>query len=140
MDKIDKVMGAMKEAMRPSISFEPRGIGAYLVHTGHTYPDGDELRIVLRNRDGEWILTDDGHTMMWLSYGDFKLTESRKALLDTTLASNCAEIEDGRIWISLAERDPAAVLTSFIQTLIQVADLPIYLSRHSVRSTFSEDT
>ncbi|NLL94617.1 MAG: DUF1828 domain-containing protein [Thermoplasmatales archaeon] len=138
MAEIEKMMETMKESIRTGVSFEARGIGTYLVHTGFTYPDGDELHIVLREKNGEWVLTDDGHTMMWLSYEDFNLTETRSAALGRTLASNHAEMTDGRIRIPLGDRDPGAVLKSFIQALLQTADL-LYLDRQNVRGTFSED-
>ena len=134
---LDLIEG-LKKALCSNVSLEERGVETYLVHTGFTYPDGDELHIVLRNRDGRWILTDDGHTAMWLSYNDMNLTDSRMALLQRTLSFNHAEFQDGRIIVDCADRDIGACLTSMIQALSSTADL-IYTNRKSVRNMFSDD-
>lgn len=51
------------------------------------------------------MLTDNGHTTMWLSYEDFAVTESRRAVLMRTLSYNYARYDEGRIWMPLGEED-----------------------------------
>ena len=133
------MLDAIRESICSKVEIEERGIDRYVIHTDFTYPDGDELRIVLKKQDGEWILTDEGHTLMWLSYDDLNpYTESRKNLFARTLASNHAEDADGRICIRFKPDGINAAIHSMIQVLIQTADL-IYTDRESVRNTFIED-
>ena len=61
--------------------FEDIGNGEYLIHTNMYFDDGDELHIVMMESDGGYTLTDEGHTMMWLSYEELRFTGNRKKLL-----------------------------------------------------------
>lgn len=135
---IDMMIESMKKSVCSRVSVEPRGVDRYLVHTGFTFQDGDELHIVLRKKDDKWILTDDAHTLMWLSYEDFNLSDTRKAMLDVTLSSNNVSFDDGRIYIDCTDRDVGQCLTSMIQAILQTADL-LYLSRNNVRNTYTDD-
>lgn len=135
---IDVMMESIKKSMCSKTTLEPRGVDRYLVHTGFTFQDGDELHIVLRKKDGRWILTDDAHTLMWLSYEDFNLTDTRQALLDVTISSNNVSLEDGRIFVDCTDRDVGQCLMSMIQAILQTADL-LYLNRENVRNTYTED-
>ena len=118
----------MPEAIRRSLctgaEIEERGIDRYVVHTDFTYPDGDELRIILKKNDGQWILTDEGHTMMWLSYEGIDLDPASKSdLMSRIMASNHAELINGRICVRFKQGDAGGALHSMIQALIQTADL-----------------
>lgn len=135
---IDAMIESIRKSMCSKTTLEPRGVDRYLVHTGYTFQDGDELHIVLKKKDGRWILTDDAHTMMWLSYEDFTLTDSRKAVLDVTLSSNNVSMEEGRIFIDCTGKDVGQCLMSMIQAIMQTADL-LYLSRNNIRNTYSDD-
>lgn len=138
MTSAETILDLMEKGLRTSLSFENRGLDRYLIHTGYRLYDGDELHIVLKKDSGEWILSDEGHTMMWLSYEDYNLTDSRTSTLNKTLASNCAELVDGRIIIRCEGREPSACLQSMVQALLQTADL-IYLNKQTIRSTYQED-
>jgi len=138
MNKND-IIEAIRGSMCAGLEIEERGIDRYVIHTDFTYPDGDELRIILKKQDSRWMLTDEGHTMMWLSYEDFNLNSAaRNNLLSRALASNRAELIDGRICVRFEEDEAGGAVHSMIQALIQTADL-IYTDREVIRSTFAED-
>jgi hypothetical protein len=129
---------SLKSSICASIRLEQRGVDRYMVHTGYTFGDGDEIHIILK-RDGDgWILTDEGHTVMWLSYEDLILTDSRMEALAGVLAYNSAEYRDGRIVVDCHDRPLGGCLQSMIQAILQAADL-LFLKRENVRSTFAED-
>lgn len=138
MADADRIIAGMERAMCPGFSAEEIGRDTYLVHTGYTFQDGDELHIVLRRGEDGWMLTDNGHTTMWLSYEDFAVTESRRAVLMRTLSYNYARYDEGRIWMPLGEEDAGGVIKSMVQAILGAADL-LYLNRQNVRSTFSDD-
>lgn len=134
---MEQMQNSMRRAICGSIEFRELGIGKSLVHTGYTYPDGDEFRIVLEIRkNGEVILTDEGHTMMWLSYEDFNHTEVRTDLIRRSLSS--VEFDDGEIFIHCDSSNIGAALQTLIQALQSVSDM-IFLRKETVRSTFLED-
>jgi len=57
-----------KRKVCDELALEQEGQGRHLVHTPFSFDDGDNLIIVLK-RDGDaWILTDEAHTYMHLSY------------------------------------------------------------------------
>lgn len=135
------VLDLLKQQYCSDLELEERSLNKYMIHTGYTYPDGDELHILLEKQDDAWCFTDDGHTMMWLSYSDFELTDTRRSLLEKTLRSNNVRIDDGVLYVSCSNRDYdrlGACLRSMIQTEIQLTDLQ-YLEKDVVRDTFNED-
>ncbi len=135
---VDKAVEAMQKSICSSIELEELGPNEYLVHTGFTYADGDELHIVLKQNGPNWTLTDEGHTIMWLTYTDFNLTSSRKALLTRVLNQNNVSNEDGRLFVGFPRDNVGPALYSLVQAIIQVADLT-YLERQQVASTFLDD-
>ena len=75
----------MEKSARSAISIEPYyEDGTPLVHTSMYYDDGDELHIVLKREGDGFVFTDEGHTMMWLSYTDFEFTPERLDLMENT--------------------------------------------------------
>lgn len=120
---IDSMTESMRRSMGPGISLEPRGGDRHLIHTGFTFSDGDELHIVLRRMDGRWIITDDAHTLMWLSFEGFDLTEARRAVLDSVVSSNDVSFDDGRILVDCTGKDAGECLMRMVRAVLQTADL-----------------
>ena len=138
MIDVSELEKSLKSSICASIRLEQRGVDRFMVHTGYTFGDGDEIHIILKKDGDGWILTDEGHTVMWLSYEELKLTDQRMDVLRGVLAYNSAEYRDGRIVVDCHDRLLGGCLQSMIQAVLQVADL-LYLKRDIVRSTFSED-
>lgn len=119
--------------------FEDIGNGEYLVHTNMYFDDGDELHIVMMESDGGYTLTDEGHTMMWLSYEELRFTGNRKKLLDGILGQNDVTMVNGEILTSVdSPEDVGPALFNMIQAIMQTSSLR-YLSRNNVVNTFLED-
>jgi len=136
----DTIIQMIKESATSDIEIEYREPNTYMIHTGFTYPDFDELHIILTKRNGDWILTDNGHTMMWLSYDDFTMTRTRKILLNKTLNQNNVVLDDGVLLVRCPDNvgDMGLALRSIITTELQMADL-IFMKKESVKDTFIED-
>ena len=119
--------------------FEDIGNGEYLVHTNMYFDDGDELHIVMMESDGGYTLTDEGHTMMWLSYEELRFTGNRKKLLDGILGQNDVTMVNGEILTSVdSPEEVGPALFNMIQAIMQTSSLR-YLSRNNVVNTFLED-
>lgn len=133
----------LMEEVRGSIcsgyDIEEVGDGEYLIHTDMYYDDGDEFHIVLSVDDDGCTLTDEGHTMMWLSYDNYNFTETRRRLLEGILGQNDVHLDGGRL--TKAARSPSevgAALSSMVQAIMQVSNLR-YLTKSNVTNTFLED-
>lgn len=135
------IINGLKKAVCSGLEIENRTANRFMIHTGYTYPDGDELHILLIKEGEGWILSDEGHTMMWLSYEDFSLTDARKSILDRILNTNGVSLSDGEISVPIDAGDSDSIviaLRSMIQAEIQLADL-LYLDKEKVRDRFVDD-
>ncbi len=114
-----------KKSVCERLGLEDLGGGDYLVHTDKYFDDGDEPHIVLRT-EGGMSLSDEGHTVMWLSYDNYDLTPARGRILNRIAAQNNVHFEDGRITVSVKTPDDlGSSLSSMVQAIMQVAE-----SRH----------
>ncbi|NCA74249.1 MAG: DUF1828 domain-containing protein [Gammaproteobacteria bacterium] len=135
----EQMIDAIRRSMCADTGYTELGINRTLLHTGHFFPDGDEFRIVLEYREEDgWIITDDGHTAMWLSYEDFEITDARKDVLRRVLNTNGAKFDEGEVYVKCDENNAGKALKSLIQTIQQMSDL-IFLRKETVRSTFNEE-
>ena len=136
MDNDMNDIGSILETLAsscPHVEVTDLGHGRHYIGTGFTYDDGDELRIILkRGDDGGWILSDEGHTPMWLSYGGLEMTPSLGSMMGRLLRQNRARSDSGRITVDIGS--PGEVhecLRSMVQAMIQVADMS-FLNRGPV--------
>ena len=124
----DEILNNLKKAMR--LEIEVRKVNRFMIHTGFTYPDGDELHILLIDDGGKWKLTDEGHTMMWASYGDGTIG-SEECALNGVLNANGVKLLDGELYVIIGNDTLECIgtaLRSLIQTEIQIAGLSHYTS------------
>ena len=117
------------------------GIGRYRVFTPFQFNDGDHLAIVLKQVGQRWLLSDEAHTYMHLSYKiDTSSLKSgtRKTIVDRALSMFQVEDHGGELVLNIANEQYGDALFSFIQALLKISDVT-YLSPERVRSTFLED-
>ncbi len=123
------------------VSLLPEGLGRYRVFTPFTLEDGDHLAIVLKRADGGWLLTDEGHTFMHLSY-DLEMRDleqgTRRRVIDSALAEFGVTEREGELLSPVPDEQFGNALFSFTQGLLRISDVT-FLSRDRVRSTFAED-
>lgn len=117
------------------------GINRARVITPFKFDDGDHLVIILKKEENRWILTDEGHTFMhltyWIDEDDF-YKGTRKKIIDDTLSMFDVIDRNGEIILLVKNREFGNALYSFIQSLLKITDIT-YLSRERVHSTFFED-
>jgi len=65
---IEAIEEEFRRKVCSQIHLRPEGINRYRVFTPFVFDDGDNLAIVLKDEDGAWTLTDEGHTLMHLTY------------------------------------------------------------------------
>ena len=89
----------------------------------HIDVGNDEIHLILKRKDGRWIITDEAHTLMWLSYEGLDISGTCWDVLDTALSSNSVSFDDGRMYIDCTGRDAGQCLVSMVRAVLRTADL-----------------
>jgi hypothetical protein len=130
-----------KRKVCDQLSLEDEGQGRHVVHTPFSFNDGDHLVIVLREEGGVWVLTDEGHTYMHLSYDlDEKALKegTRQEIITDTLEYFGVEDRTGELVLPVQADGYGNALYSFVQALLRISDLT-FLSREQVAKVFLSD-
>lgn len=121
------------------IDVEGQGVHRFVVYTPFMFDDGDHFVIVLKNEAGQWVLTDEGHTLMHVSYDEIDISQgTRKKIIDQTLVNFAMTRESGELRLDVPEAAFGDALFSFVQGLTKITDIRYWTQEH-VRSTFLND-
>ena len=137
----ETVLADFRKKVCEQVRLQQKGRGRYRVFTPFSFEDGDRLAIVLRQEDSTWVLSDEGHTYMHLTYDtDEKDLHrgTRQKIISNALSVFRVEDRNGELFIPIEENQYGDALFSFVQGLLKISDVS-YLSRERVRSTFMED-
>jgi hypothetical protein len=138
---IDTVEREFKQRVCDKVRLVPEGLGRYRVLTPFMFSDGDHLGIVLKQAGAQWLLSDEGHTYMHLTY---ELDErefqrgTRAEIVSNALAAFCVDDREGELVLTIPDGHYGDALYSFVQALLKITDTS-FLSRERVRSTFLEE-
>lgn len=139
------IMESIERDFREKISTKIRVAGEgrdrYRVFTPFMFEDGDHLAIVLKGEQSGWLLSDEGHTYMHLTYDlDEKDLQkgTRQKIITNTLSLFQVQDREGELVMRVREEQYGDALYSFIQALLRIADIS-FLSRERVRTAFLED-
>jgi hypothetical protein len=117
------------------------GVNRYRVFTPFLFEDGDHLAVVLKREANAWVLSDEGHTYMHLTY-DLEEKDlqrgSRQKIISNALSVFSVQDCDGELRLVIPQEQYGDALFSFVQALLKITDVS-YLSHERVRSTFMED-
>jgi len=86
--EIKNIEKEFKEKVCKEIRLMEEGVERYRIFTPFQFDDGDSFAIVLKRAGKNWILSDEGHTFMHLSYDldmDSLDTGNRAKIISTTL-------------------------------------------------------
>lgn len=138
---IGEIISEVRNKICSSIEFIEEGVDRSLIITPFNFEDGDAYKIVLKDLEkGEPFLTDEGHTLMHLSYFDIEYDSgTRSRILFDILNRTGIENRDGELVYTIHDVNCIGDhLFTFIQCITNISDLD-YLRRERVRSTFMED-
>jgi hypothetical protein len=130
-----------RSAVCDEIVLIPKGIDRYAVVTPFRFDDGDHLLIVLKREGDRWLLSDEGNTVMHLSYriDDRSIWEgTRLQIIMNAVSMYGLTEDDGEFKLHVTEEDVGIGLYSFIQALLRVSDVEL-LTRERVKSLFMEE-
>lgn len=123
------------------IRLSGEGIDRFRVFTPFLFEDGDHLAVVLKKDGARWVLSDEAHTYMHLTYDiDEKDLHrgTRQKIISNALSTFGIEDHEGELVLEVPEERYGDALYSFVQGLLKITDVS-FLSRERVRSTFMED-
>jgi hypothetical protein len=123
------------------VSLSSEGIDRFRVFTPFLFEDGDHLAVVLRREARQWVLSDEGHTYMHLTYDlDEKDLQrgNRLKIIGNALSAFSVQDVAGELRLPIPGEQYGDALFTFVQALLKITDVT-YLSRERVRSTFMGD-
>lgn len=130
-----------RQKVAAAIRIASEGVDRYRVFTPSQFDDGDRFSIVLKREKTQWLLSDEAHTYMHMSY-DVDVDElykgRRKALITKALTMFGVEDRNGELVIEVAKRDYGECLYSFVQALLKISDVS-YVARPRTKSAFADD-
>ncbi len=130
-----------RKKVSSKIRLAAEGMERFRVFTPFQFDDGDHLGIVLRKDGARWVLSDEAHTYMHLTY-DIEEKDlhsgTRQKIISNALSMFQIEDRDGELVLDVPEERYGDALYSFVQGLLKISDVS-YLSRERVRSTFMDD-
>src|SRR5687768_4923238 len=120
---LDKeIARAFKRKVSAGVKIEQDGLDRFIVYTPFSFDDGDHYVVVLKRDDDKWVLTDEGHTFMHLSYSEVDLDAgTRSQVIDRALSSSKVENLAGELRLIVPGKAFGDALFTFIQTLTRVA-------------------
>jgi hypothetical protein len=138
---VDTIRQSFREAISGQVDILAEGVDRYRVLTPFVFDDGDHLAIVLRQEGDGWVLSDEGHTYMHLTY-DLEEKDlyqgTRQRIIGEALTAFSLNDREGELTLCVPEERFGDALFSFAQALLKIAGVT-YLSRERVRSTFLDD-
>ena len=138
---IEAIERDFREKVSEKIRLATEGMERFRVLTPFLFEDGDHLAIVLKKEGTRWLLSDEAHTYMHLTY-DIEERDlhsgTRQNIISNTLSTFKVEDRHGELILNVQDNRYGDALYSFIQALLKISDVS-YLSRARVQSTFLED-
>jgi len=131
----------LREKVCDSISLHAEGHDRYRVFSPFVLDDGDHVSIVLKQENGRWIFSDEGHTFMHLTYSipEADLHRgTRQKIISNALSAFRIDDREGELVSSVEGDDYGRALYSFVQGILKISDVT-FLSRERAKSTFLED-
>ncbi len=138
---IDTIEQEFHNKVSAKVRLFPEGVERFRVFTPFLFDDGDHLAVVLKKEGARWVLSDEAHTYMHLTY-DINEKDlhsgTRQKIITNTLSTFQVEDRNGELVLEVPDERYGDALYSFIQALLKISDVS-YLSREQVQSTFMDD-
>lgn len=134
----------LRQTICKDVSISMKGTGRYQVLAPFKFEDGDWFVVYLIKESNGWTISDEGHTLMHLSYwldtqqvtgGD---TE-RANIFSSITKMYKLELTDGAITMPVEEdRNIGGNILSYLQALTKITDIS-FLTKERVKRAFLDD-
>jgi Domain of unknown function DUF1828 len=139
--ELDTVIKDFRSKVCEQLRLSQEGENRFRVFTPFLFEDGDHLAIVLKRERDHWMLSDEGHTYMHLTYDldekDLR-AGTRQKIITNALSAFSVTDREGELLAPVKDEQYGDALYSFVQALLKISDIS-FLSRERVKSTFLED-
>ena len=139
--EIDTIVRDFRSKVCEQLRLSQEGENRFRVFTPFLFEDGDHLAIVLKRERDHWMLSDEGHTYMHLTYDldekDLRVG-TRQKIITNALSAFSVTDREGELLTPVRDEQYGDALYSFVQALLKISDIS-FLSRERVKSTFLED-
>lgn len=139
--ELDTIIKDFRRKVCEQLRLSQEGENRFRVFTPFLFEDGDHLAIVLKREREHWMLSDEGHTYMHLTYDldekDLRVG-TRQKIITNALSAFSVTDREGELLTPVRDEQYGDALYSFVQALLKISDVS-FLSRERVRSTFLED-
>jgi hypothetical protein len=133
------IVASFRQKVGKEIDLEAEGLERYVVYTPFMFDDGDHYVVVLRRENDQWILTDEAHTFMHLSYADMDITKGMRAkVIEQALTTYRIQNKDGELRLNVPDEAFGDALFTMVQAIGRIAGTADW-TRERVRDTFAED-
>jgi len=139
--ELEAVVKDFKSKVCEQLRLTQEGENRFRVFTPFMFEDGDHLAIVLKRERENWMLSDEGHTYMHLTYDldekDLR-TGTRQRIITNALSAFSVTDRSGELVTPIRDGHYGDALYSFVQALLKISDVT-FLTRERVKSTFLDD-
>ena len=139
-------IGTIEKDFIDSISTEielvPDGKDRFYVYTPFRFNDGDHISIILKKESERWILSDEGHTYMHLTYDidEQQLFRGiRQDIISKALSAFGVKDQDGELILEIRGTDYGNALYAFAQSLLKITSVTSISWKHAHRKTFMSE-
>lgn len=138
---IASIQNEFKKKVSEKVEIVSEGKERFRIFTPFMFADGDHLVSVLKKSPKGWIISDEAHTYMHLSY-ELDManlnTGTRQKIISASQSMFNLEENNGEMMVTVENDMYGDALYSFIQGILKITNIN-YLSRERVISTFMED-
>ena len=131
----ETIVQEFHDKVSSKVRLEAEGMGRFRVFTPFLFDDGDHLAIVLKKEGSKWLLTDEAHTYMHLTYDiDEKDLHkgTRQKIITNALSMFQIEDRNGELTLQVANGRYGDALYSFCTGIVKDlrCDLPVQRTSH----------
>jgi hypothetical protein len=123
---LQRIEQEFREKVSDKVRISREGTDRFRVLTPFMFEDGDHLSIVLKRDNGAWILSDEGHTYMHLTYDvDEKglLRGIGQETVKDTLSIFNVKDRAGELIVIIENDQFGDALHAFIHALLKITEL-----------------
>ena len=136
-------IGTIEKDFIDSISAEielvPDGKDRFYVYTPFRFNDGDHISIILKKESEKWILSDEGHTYMHLTYDIDEqqlFRGNRQDIISRALSSFGVKDRGGELILEIKDTGYGNALYAFAQALLKITSVTSISQKQTPRKTF----
>lgn len=119
----DEEINSFRLTACPGITLVSEGTDRYRVFSSFMFPDGDHVVLVLKREDIGWVLSDEGHTMMHLSYrmeDQDTNSEKRKEIINGILTEHGIKEREGEFICPVQDEQCGDVVVRMAEGLMKL--------------------